>query len=442
MTKTITTNQMIGEIGEAATRVRFLKMGFQFDTRSRLEAGIDGIAEVMDQGRPMARLIAVQVKATAEARYSFEDGDGFTYLLEGRDLEYWRPANLPIIIVLYRQSDETFFWKEVPRGVEAGDRRLRFDKRTDVLDMDAVDRLAALTVPKNSFGHYIPPLGGGEDVLVNMLPITLPAEMYVASTPYEAKKAVSILLDQDEPARFDWVIKGDRFWSFHDPRASVTRDIVDLDQVEAIDTSEIAFHEDVDVRNLFAFLLRRALDQQVRSDLGWHKDGRYFYFRAKEKNTARDFTYEASKRKASSEVVNVALNKADKSRVAFVRHHAFIPRFENLFDQWFLVINPTYHFTTDGFHPHSYPAEFLAGKKRLDKSASLRGQVILWHRLLTREDSASSDLFALPNGEPRLVFGEPPTVRLPTRVPEDVWGCGPKQDQDDAENELQEVLGL
>ena len=64
MSKTITNNQLLGEIGEASVRLRFLNMGFQFDVRSRLEAGIDGIAEVMDKGRPLARMIAVQVKAT------------------------------------------------------------------------------------------------------------------------------------------------------------------------------------------------------------------------------------------------------------------------------------------------------------------------------------------------------------------------------------------
>ncbi len=61
MSKTITSSQLLGEIGETAVRLRFLNMGFQFDGRSRLEAGVDGIAEVMDKGKPLARMIAVQV---------------------------------------------------------------------------------------------------------------------------------------------------------------------------------------------------------------------------------------------------------------------------------------------------------------------------------------------------------------------------------------------
>jgi len=88
MSKTTTPSQLLGEIGEAAVRLRFLSMGFQFDGRSRLETGIDGIAEVMDNGKPLARMIAVQVKATKSGRYTSEDDTGFSYLLRSSDLEY------------------------------------------------------------------------------------------------------------------------------------------------------------------------------------------------------------------------------------------------------------------------------------------------------------------------------------------------------------------
>lgn len=159
MVKNVTQNQLVGEIGETAAKLQFLKIGFQFDPRSRLEAGIDAIVEIMDHGRPLAKMIAVQVKTTAAGKYAGEDDNGFHYLLKSEDLAYWRGSNLPIIIVLHRQADNSFFWKEIPRGEEFQDRRLNFSKRDDVLDTDAVDRLAALTVPKAGFGYYVPPLG-------------------------------------------------------------------------------------------------------------------------------------------------------------------------------------------------------------------------------------------------------------------------------------------
>ncbi|BCG83587.1 DUF4365 domain-containing protein [Mesorhizobium sp. 113-3-3] len=432
MAKTITPNQLLGQIGETAVQLRFLTMGFQFDVRSRLETGIDGIAEVMIEGQPTARMIAVQVKATDAGVYTGEDASGFTYLLRSEDLAYWRGSNLPIIIVLFRKSDETYYWKEISSGPGPGERRLSFDKKLDVLDAKAVDRLAALTIPKTGFGYYVPPLGGGEEALVNILPVSLPDEVFVTTTPYTAKQATAMLLDAEEPARFDWVIKGSSFWSFHDPRTSSCDQIVDLDQVEAIEVQHLAFHEDLDERNNFAFLLNQTLRHQVRSDLGWDKEGRLLYFRARAENESRAFRYQSAKKKAEADVVNAVRSKTDPTRVEFVRHHAFVPRFELLYDQWFLVINPTYYFTTNGFIPHSYPSALLAGKKRLDKSASLRGQVIMWHRFLTEEERKADDLFAVATADPRLTFGEPPSVELPKKVPEDVWGT-PKRPSEEAD---------
>lgn len=178
--------------------------------------------------------------------------------------------------------------------------------------------------------------------------------------------------------------------------------------------------------------MRNALKHQVREDLNWSKDRKLLYFRAMHPNTPRNFAYEASKKKTDADVVNVAMSKKDKGRVDFVRHHAFAPRFERLGEQWFLIVNPTYYFTTNGFIPHSYPAALLSGKKRMDNSASLRGQVVMWHRFLTTADRvaelAGGGLFGEPVAtEPRLRFGHPPVVQLRTRVPEDVWGTPKKK---------------
>jgi hypothetical protein len=427
MSKRITPSQLLGELGEAAARKRFLSMRFQFDPRSRLEAGIDAIVEVMLAGKPLARMIAVQVKTTEAGDYTGETDTGFSYLLNSDDLAYWRGSNLPVIVVLYRVSDESFYWKSVGTGVGDGARRLTFSKTDDVLDHRAADRLAALTVPKQGPGYYVPPLGGGEDALVNVLPIKLPDEIFVASTPYAGKRATAVLLQASDHPRFDWIISGDRVWSFHDPRLESTRAIVDIDQVEALETAEIAFHEDMSEQNNFAHLLRKIVQHQFRTDLRWEKTKKLFYFSAFERNTPREFAYEASKRRASAAVVNVTMQSADPERVSFVRHHAFIPRFECLLDEWHLIVTPTYHFTTNGFVPHSYPDALLAGKKRLDNNASLRGQLVMWHRLLSQAETPAHGLFEEQRAEtPILGFGAPPVLTLPTSVPEDAWGSPPK----------------
>ncbi|MGE3877403.1 MAG: DUF4365 domain-containing protein, partial [Parvibaculaceae bacterium] len=212
-----------------------------------------------------------------------------------------------------------------------------FDKNTDVLDEAAVDRLAALTVPKRGFGYYVPPLGGGEEALVNILPITPPKEIFVSSSPLTPKAAAATLYGVEAKPRFDWVIKNGSFWSFADPRQNECQHIVDVDQVEAVETNYLAFHEEIDERNNFSFLLKQAFGHQFRSDLGWDKKRKLIYFRAPGENMPRTFKYEASKKKTETDVVNVSRDKTDSGIVDFVRHHAFVPRFDSFYNQWFLV---------------------------------------------------------------------------------------------------------
>lgn len=435
MVKKITDNQLIGELGEAAVRTRFLSMGFQFDPRSRLEAGIDGIAEIMIDGEPTAKMIAVQVKSTRWETYAGEDAHGFTYLLKSKDLEYWKSSNLPVIVVLYRQNDDSLYWAPVPDHTTVEQRKLLFSKTRDVLDRSSVDRLGQLTVPKNGFGYYVPPLGDGETALLNMLPITLPKEMFVASTPYESKRAITVLFDQGEP-RFDWVIKNGTFWSFHDPREAVTAAIVDLDQVEAFETQLLAFHEDIDEQNNFAYLLRQTLRHQMRAELDWDKESKVFFCRAVEENQPKRFHYQSSKNRTHADVVMAYKNTKEPEKTSYVRHHAFISKFECMLDQWFLMVSPTYHFTTNGFRRHSYPHALLSGKKRMDNNASLRGQVIMWHRMLSEHDQERNGLFGEQDEReaPVLRFAEPPEIELPTTVPEDAWEK-PKGKPEDTSNQ-------
>lgn len=376
----------------------------------------------MLDGQPMARMIAVQVKARQDRLYTGETDEGFAYLLRSEDLAYWSGSNLPVIVVLYRESDRSFYWQAVGKASGGQDRRLVFDKVRDRLDDTAKDRLANLTVPKAGFGHYIPPLGDGEDALVNILPVRPPSEMFVAPTNLDPKMATARLLNHSKLARFDWVITERTFWSFHDPRESVCQEIVDADQVEAFDTVELSGHDEVAERNKFSHLMRMTLSHQFRDSLRWEKNAKALYFRAPDRNTPKTFGYMATKKRTSTEVVNVSFDKVEES-VNFVRHHAFVPRFELIGDQWVMIVSPTYVFTRDGVTLLTNPGPLLSGKKRLDNSASLRGQVIMWHRFLTQGDVATEDFFGGgTDAAPVLRFDPPPTVHLTTRVPEDVWG--------------------
>ena len=74
-------------------------------------------------------------------------------------------------------------------------------------------------------------------------------------------------------------------------------------------------------------------------------------------------------------------------------------------DEWFLIVDPTYYFTKDGFQPHRFPEALLAGKKRLERNAAVRGQVMMWQYLLVESSKSEAGLFDTDNPKPNYQVG-------------------------------------
>lgn len=423
MTKRITDSQILGELGETAIKKLVLEMHFIYDPRGRLEAGTDGIIELRDSksGAPLGKLLGVQVKSTESGRYTRENDRSFEYLLDPDDLKYWRGSNIPVIIVVWRQSDGSAYWKEVTDCVRGEERRLKFDKDADVFDARCADRIGALTIDRRTPGVYLPPLNQGEEAIVNLLRIKLPDEIFVASSPFgSGRDAIPELVKHDN-TRFDWVIRKRRFVSFFDPRDYATREIVDLDQVEAVDTGLFALNDDLDDTNDMNDLLRRTVERQTSGQLSYLPKERLFHFRATGINKSRSYIYVASVNETSAKVVSVYANKKNPKAQGYVRHHAASFRFERLADKWFLIVDPTYYFTTDGFRPHRFPEALLAGKKRLERNAAVRGQVMMWQHLLVESGKSETGLFDTDKPKPILDFETLPPILLSKAVPESSW---------------------
>ncbi|MBV0893272.1 hypothetical protein KTN05_15775 [Paracoccus sp. Z118] len=164
--------------------------------------------------------------------------------------------------------------------------------------------------------------------------------------------------------------------------------------------------------------------QDFRDFLGWDRRKKQFYFLPVPGHVARTFRYLGGKQKTQADVVSVYKKVKNEGPIDYVRHHSFIPRFERLADQWYLIVNPSYFFSSDGTRPLYYPDALLSGKKRLDTNSTVRGQVIMWHRLLSdmKLEDAGGLLSARPGSDRIIRFGEPPIIELPKSVPEDVWG--------------------
>lgn len=427
--KVVTDNQRNGELGETLVKAAVLGLGHVFEGRGRLETGIDGTIEFRDPvtRKMLGKTVAVQVKTTATGKYSREDDAGFEYLLKTADLDYWRDTNLPVIIIVLRLSDQSMYWKDVSAGVPGDERRLQFDKLADKLDAASIDRMAQLSVERGKLGSFVPPMRSGEPAHLNLMRVILRDEIFVAESPFKSgRDAMPTLLGQDD-RHFDWVIRGRRFVSFRDPTGTAVEKIIDPESLEAVETEYVALTDDPDDEVIMIELLRRTMEEQFVFDLAYDKDTRAFHFRPPDPLVPREYRYRSLKEMTSATVVQLYPDRKKPGRLNNVRHHAFAPRFERIGDDWFVSITPTFFFSENGSRPLRFASTLLAGKKRLDRNGSVRGQVLLWRHLLTNNDAGEDCSPSLFNLEPvvgsarLLAFETLEPVMMEVAVPENAW---------------------
>jgi Domain of unknown function (DUF4365) len=421
--KKLSNSQIIGQRGELLVADRTLAMGFAFDGRNRLETGIDGFLELRDPqtGQTLANWIGAQVKTTDTGTYSYEDANGFDYLLRPDDLEYWRGANIPVILVLVRLSDNSMYWKAVDAGNDNDPRRLHFDKAKDQFDRSAADTIAALCVSRDRLGSYVPPMQSGEGVHLTMLRVLLPEKMFVGASLFASgREAARELVNSDPHAPFDWVIRDRRFLSFRDPHGSSLTEIVDEGSIEEVDTESVSLTDDLDEEYIFIDLMARTLSAQLDDDLSYDRESRALYFRAPAQNKGRKYRYRSLVNETSAEVVTVW--HAKDGHVGSVRHHAFVPRFQRIGDEWLISVAPTFIFTRDGYRAHYNAGALIAGKKKKEKNGAIRGQFLMWRHLLIASGPKPSDLLGESRRHsPILGFEALDPVEMPLAVPEEAW---------------------
>lgn len=421
MPKTITDPQIIGRLGEEIVSARAHAMGFVFSHHGPLEAGIDGFLEIRDpaNGQVTGQFVAVQVKTKADGTYAAETEAGFDYTMRSDDVAYWRGTNVPVIVVLVRLDDRTAYWKSV--DASGGGRRLRIDKARDSFDEAAGDAIATLSVHREGFGVYFPPLNHGETAHLNLLKMRFPATAYVAFSPHKTgRQALWALLESEERPPDDWVVRGGQFMSFRDPCCGPLADIVDLGTVEPIDSDELAFPDEVADEYAFIDLLRRTVATQLEGTLSFDRQRRVFYFPTQPPEVERTYYYESLKRHTTAKVVR-AYRRGDVTK--YVRHHAFEPRFWRVEDEWFMSVTPTFHFTWDGFRPDKFASSRLAGKKQREFNSALSGQLAMWRYLLVdHPDKNAPDMFYPDNvPEPLVTFEASKPLQMERAVPETIW---------------------
>lgn len=447
MPKTITNNQILGELGVAFVQTNVLRMGFTWHpSNGPVDAGIDGWIELRDAHTGKVANTWLSVQSKARTTLERESNDSYSFTCSLADLEYWLTGNAPVILVVSNPDTNEGWWVSVKDYFAnkdyKRDRRIIFDKKRDRFDPNAADDLKALG-SRVGAGTYFTPLRRQEALVSNLLRIKdWQQHIYRAPTTHRTGGDLRDALKQGDqwPPR-EWLLHEGHVYSFHDLKNAPWSSACDSDAMQTIATNDWALSDSRELQHNFVRLLNQCLrDIAGRWFMSYADENECFHFRPTRDLLPRKVFYKSAKRKSNRVVFKAYEAKADATRIAYYRHDGFSHRFRQFGGQWFLEISPTYVFTSDGKKPDPYREERLAKIKTFEGDAAVAGRVLMFADILRDRPSLFAPKY------PFLTFGELENVLSEVSINDDSWSRiradepAPADDDTAQGNDAQKVL--
>ena len=207
------------------------------------------------------------------------------------------------------------------------------------------------------------------------------------------------------------------------------RDVVEEGSESILLTGEWIDSAGETTRRLFVQLLNRTLGDMVHESLAYWRTRRYLFWKLRAIGKRRTYSYRSFENQTSRKVVK-SYKRDGETKPSYFRHDALHANFVRIAGEWYLAIEPTYHFTSDGYHEFRYASDRMSGIKRLETNQSVRGHIGMWTAFLVRQPDLLRKEF--------LVFKSLPAMPLPFGVPDDLW----RDNEDDEEKQRMEKAQL
>ena len=401
------------------------EMGWLFTpTLAHTDGGVDGFIEIRrtDTSELTNLILQVQSKATTKD-WIAETADSFEFRCSEQDINYWLQGNTPVILIVSRPDSDEAYWisvKDYFKDLSAlKSKKIRFNKKANRFDANTAIGLHDLAAPIDS-GLYseLPPKS--ESVLSNLIQLArFPKHFYLAYTEFRdpAKLDEELRKFEVHPGH-EWFFKEEKIFSIYNLSNPPWRSYVDVGTIEQFETIELSQSDDPEKRRDFVRLLNQSLRRFFSVRGIWRfapkkEIAPIYYFAPGQEKVERRESWEGAV-DADRYVVKAIYAKKDPKRVVCYRHQAMRPRFDRFAGNWYLVVEPTYHFTRDGEIPSGYREEYLSGLKRIEKNQAVSNNVRFWEAILSRHD-----LFSNPNES--LAFGRALRFDAEFGIPEEAW---------------------
>ena len=246
--KTYSESKQIGDEGQRLLALTVTRLGHIWHDR-RVDHGIYGETELVDPVRRSVSNVQVLVQSKAKAgRLPAETESSFHFLLDARDVAYWRSGSSRVIVVCSRPRTGEIWWAPVKRAEPPPPGRkswrLDFDKRHDCLDAHSVGRLLSWASDDLPGQEVSGRQRRAETLETNLLRIEeLPQKIFFGPTWKPNPRQLGPALRDRGYFRSDWIVRGGVIYSFARPDSGGLRDFLDGGD-ETIDTIEWAHEGD------------------------------------------------------------------------------------------------------------------------------------------------------------------------------------------------------
>jgi hypothetical protein len=380
-----TRSQQIGATGEFLVGKVVSEMGHIWRPNTA-DFGIDGQIEVVDRdGHPTGKTISVQIKTTSAARMPGETDEEFAYTCSAKDLEYWLGASEPVLLVVVRLNQERVWWKRLDTWFSEPRRRrsrvVTFNTVDDLLGVASQHQIAAAATPLDD---PLPLVRSSETLTTNLLAVKAFAPViYCAETEIADRQEAWATMTAAGQFESGFTLWRNQLYSF----VPLTGALLPLCKgtPQSFSTAEWEKSEDRDVHRSFVALLNFTLRAMHYEELRYHPGKHYVFHIASSDLRPRKVKVGKGSGRTVFEVYRDAENK-----VRYCRHYAAYLNFRQWEGEWYLEINPSYHFTRDGERESIFSSDQLAKIKRLERNAAVKGLMEHWALFLANGSRTTS----------------------------------------------------
>lgn len=360
--------------------------------------GIDGEVELTARNssgklEATGEILKIQIKSTTKGSYIHKETDtSFEFKPREEDIEYWNKHKLDVVLIIFddrtnklyskkiQKIDEGLFKKNIPIVIGKEENVLSFAKN------DFLEKFSGSF--KQRINHDIK-----EKLSSNIFKFSkLPKFIYQFDSRISNPKEIFEKLGNTERPVF--LFHSKKLHTFFNPNGfpRFRDEIIDYSSKKELSVRELL--KDKDARRIVAELMNLEFKQLCFNEkIAFNKQYSRYFFLVKSKTFNSRIEYYDSKSKRKDTHRTVVAFKEYKTR-SFYRHFAFETKYIINEEGFFMVINPQYLFTNDGFNPLEDKAEITKLTNYL--TSKERNQQVLNHVHFV--------FSFLANGNPKLVM--------------------------------------